>query len=243
MDIKEKIANIVKQAGLDENSTLVEDIEKLVSTGIESKVAAEKAKLEEDVKAQIEILAEDTAQRIQDAKEEGKLLAEQKIEYIADKFVQENKQQLVMTEEYHRMQKTVDAIKSAFVDIDFGSEKDLEIRRLQEDRDSVIADYANIKQQYFQQQCYLEFNTLTEDLTDIEKEKVKNIINHASYNSIDEYKSIVEDVKENIKKDDKKGDDSDDKEGKKGCDGKKEPKNLNEDLQVSPHMNAYLAVI
>ena len=249
MDLKEKLAEMVKQLGLDENTTLVEDINAMVSTAIEVAVSTEKQKLEEDIKLQIETLAEDTAKKIVEARAEGELLAEEKISYLADKFVADHKDQLVMTEEYHRMQQTVNRIKDAFVDIDFGTEKDQEIRTLQEERDRVISDYAKLKTALFKEQCETAFGQLTEDLTDIGKEKVKSIIVHANYNTIDEFKTIVEEVKNSVEKDDDDDDDDDDdknKDGKKG--GEKEPKNkpkdtLAEDSIPQSVMQAYLSAL
>lgn len=248
MELKEKIAGIVQQLGI-ENTTLVEDINAMVQTAIEVAVATEKQKLEEDVKLQIETLAEETAQRIADAKAEGELLAEDKISYLADKFVADHKDQLVMTEEYHRMQQTVNRIKEAFVDIDFGTEKDQEIRALQEERDRVIADYANIKRELFAEQCESAFGQLTEDLTDIGREKVKSIIAHANYSTIDEYKTIVEEIKDKVEKDDKgEGNDENDngkKDPKKideGCKDKSKTK-LTEDSIPAAIMQAYLSAV
>lgn len=127
-------------------------------------------------------------------------------DYAIEEFITENKERFVETEEYARMKGTFEYVKEAFERNAFVVQDDVETVELQESLKESTKQYeslfedlslANEELDNLKKEMILE--RATADLAETQKEKVSELLEAVSFDSIDEYKDGVAMIVEQAK--------------------------------------------
>lgn len=120
-------------------------------------------------------------------------------EYVVEKFIEDNRQALVEGQEYSRMKSVFESIKSAFegaeyelVQVDKSSEHDAALQEAKSSYNSLYDKYQAVLKENEEMQYAMVFESLTKDLADTQKEKIKALIEHVSFVDVAEFKRGVE---------------------------------------------------
>lgn len=120
-------------------------------------------------------------------------------EYVVEKFIEDNKQTLVESDEYARMKNVFESIKGAFEGAYFQltpTDKTVELEgKLQEAKDSfneLFGKYQTLIKENEEMQYAMIFESLTKDLADTQKEKLKTLVENVSFDGPAEFKRGVE---------------------------------------------------
>jgi hypothetical protein len=126
-------------------------------------------------------------------------------DYVVEGFVEENRQRLVETEEYNRMASVLKTIRSAFEDNYFSLShepaNEKATRELTEARDAyntLFEQHRVLKRQIAEYDVYVEqhnrksiFEELTRDLAQTQVEKIAKLLEKATFDSEEAYKSGI----------------------------------------------------
>lgn len=120
-------------------------------------------------------------------------------EYVVEKFIEDNKQTLVESDEYARMKSTFNTIKEAFegaffqlTPTDKTVELEGELKEAKDQYNEIFGKYKAVVAENEEMQFAMVFESLTKDLADTQKEKLKALIEHVSFDSVAEFKRGVE---------------------------------------------------
>lgn len=121
-------------------------------------------------------------------------------EYVVEKFIEDNKQTLVESDEYSRMKSVFASIKEAFeaAHFDLAPPTDgvAEVEgKLQEAKDAyndVFTKYQAVVAENEEMQYAMIFEHLTAGLADTQKEKLKTLVENVSFEGVAEFKRGVE---------------------------------------------------
>ena len=121
-------------------------------------------------------------------------------EYVVEKFIEDNKQTLVESDEYSRMKSVFATIKEAFeaahFDLTPPADEVTEIEgKLEEAKgayNDVFTKYQAVVAENEEMQFAMIFEHLTKDLADTQKEKLKTLVENVSFEGVAEFKRGVE---------------------------------------------------
>lgn len=120
-------------------------------------------------------------------------------EYVVEKFIEDNKQTLVESNEYARMKSTFETIKEAFEGAFFQLTPTDETKKLEGELQEAKSQYnevfgklQTVMAENEEMQFAMIFESLTKDLADTQKEKLKALVEHVSFDSVAEFKRGVE---------------------------------------------------
>lgn len=127
-------------------------------------------------------------------------------DYAVEQFITENKERFVETEEYARMKSAFEYIKEAFEKNAFNVREDVAVVELQENLAESTRQYEALFEDL--NAARTELNTInrtlileraTADLADTQKEKVNELLEAVSFETLDEYKDGVAMIVEQAK--------------------------------------------
>ncbi len=124
--------------------------------------------------------------------------------YVVEKFVDEHKSALLEENEYNRMKKIFEEIKTSFEHNQFKLneiapiDNNVELEESTKAYNELYGEFMNVKKQYEDMQFSMLFENMTRDLTDTQKERINKLIKNVSFSSIDEFKRGVELMVEEI---------------------------------------------
>ena len=192
-------------------------VEGVINEGVEAAVEEAKKTVTEELQPkidelteQVQAMTESHAEEISKISESANAYAEyvvdemtakidQYAEYVVEKFIEDNKVALIEAEEYARMKETFSQIKSVFeaqyFDLqptDQTVELQSEIDSLRGEYDSLFAEHTAAKDDINEMRHAIVFESLTRDLAETQKEKVKTLVENVSFDSIGEFKKGVE---------------------------------------------------
>lgn len=120
-------------------------------------------------------------------------------EYVVEKFIEDNKQTLVESDEYNRMKTVFESIKLAFegahfalVPTDTTSELEASLAEVRESYNGLCIDHEALKKENTEMQFAMVFESLTSDLAETQKEKLKALVENVSFTDVSEFKRGVE---------------------------------------------------
>lgn len=127
-------------------------------------------------------------------------------DYAIEEFITENKERFVETEEYARMKGTFEYVKEAFERNAFVVQDDVATVELQESLkestkqyESLFEDLSLAKEELDNLKKEMILERATADLAETQKEKVSELLEAVSFDSIDEYKDGVAMIVEQAK--------------------------------------------
>lgn len=127
-------------------------------------------------------------------------------DYAVEQFITENKERFVETEEYARMKSAFDYIKESFEKNGFNVREDVAVVELQEalsestaQYESLFEDLAVAREQLEKMERTLILERATADLAETQKEKVNELLEAVSFDSIEEYNTGVAMIVEQAK--------------------------------------------
>lgn len=127
-------------------------------------------------------------------------------EFAVEEFIAENKERFVETEEYARIKSAFDYIKEAFEKNGFNVQEDAQVVELQESLQDSTAKYESLfedlsaaKEELNNLNRTLILERAVADLADTQKEKVNELLETVSFDSIEEYKDGVAMIVEQAK--------------------------------------------
>ncbi|WVW76914.1 head scaffolding protein [Stenotrophomonas phage vB_SmaM_Bhz51] len=234
MNINENLKALGEKLGLDEEAvTALAEAFDAACSEAEAKAgethAAEIAALNEAHEAEIkELKAEANAygERIyENTLEETKQITQAAV----DEFIAENKEQFVTTEKYARLQESFEGLKTALEEVGFTLNENRQVEELQSQLAEANRAYEDTLSELNESRKAIEgleraalFESHTKDLSDLQREKLKTLMENVNADSSEDYVNSIELLSEQVKlQEDKKEDDEDDKE-KKSDEGKKE---------------------
>lgn len=231
MSYKEQISQLAEKLGVDE--AVVTEIGAIVESAIAKGIEARETELVE----QVEQAAREAAQMVAEHRTAIEAEVKAQAEAVAKQFVAENRERFVRAEQYDNMVQFVDQIKEAFAVAGIGTDNLDKVSALQE-------EVATLKQQLSEAQDVAETaeagNMLRAmiaeaNLSLLQQDRVGALLKHTKPDNLVEFRSIVEHIISEVKKDDE-GDDGDDNKDpdEKPKDKSKEP--------VSERMQRYLQV-
>lgn len=231
MSYKEQISQLAEKLGVDE--AVVTEIGAIVESAIAKGIEARETELVE----QVEQAAREAAQMVAEQRTAIEAEVKAQAEAVAKQFVAENRERFVQTEQYDNMVQFVDQIKEAFAVAGIGTDNLDKVSALQE-------EVATLKQQLSEAQDVAETaeagNMLRAmiaeaNLSLLQQDRVGALLKHTKPDNLAEFRSIVEHIISEVKKDDEGDDGDDDKDpDDKPKDKPKEP--------VSERMQRYLQV-
>lgn len=127
-------------------------------------------------------------------------------DYAVEQFITENKERFVETEEYARMRSAFDFIKEAFEKNAFDVREDVAVVELQESLaestrqyESLFEDMSLAREELDTLKRELILERATADLADTQKEKVNELLESVSFDSLEEYTDGVSMIVEQAK--------------------------------------------
>lgn len=128
--------------------------------------------------------------------------------YVVEKFVNENKAALIEQNEYDRMKKLFENVKTAFEHNSFKLNEEIEVpkdtsleTKLKESLEAyneLYGEFAEVKKNFEEMQYSMVFENVTKDLADTQKERVNKLVKNVSFSSISEFQRGVELMVEEI---------------------------------------------
>lgn len=184
--IKDKVDAAIAESAEQHDTALAE-----LKTQIESMTAEHTAQV-----ASIQEKADEYAQYVvQEMTEKVEAYAE----YVVEKFIEDNKQALQEGQEYARMQGVFESVKSAFEQAGFEltqvDKTDEHTAALEEARatyNELFTKHQSVLKENEEMQFAMVFESLTKDLADTQKEKLKSLIESVSFEGVAEFKRGVE---------------------------------------------------
>lgn len=192
--------------------TLVE-MKVLISALIEEKIA----KKDQEIKTLKEGFEAEKAELVSQSEENEKTIynelsekAEEYSKYVVDKFMEENKEKLIEGDEYNRMKNVFTKVKALFEDNFFSLNVDeavsREIETLNEQIESQKQEFSELFEQFITLKDELEnlqfanlFESETKDLPDTQRETISKLLEHITCKDLNEYKSAVNLLIEQVK--------------------------------------------
>ena len=120
-------------------------------------------------------------------------------EYVVEKFIEDNQQALQEGQEYARMQSVFESVKSAFEQagyeltaVDKSAEHDAAIAEAKASYNELFDKHQKLIKENEEMQYAMVFESLTKDLADTQKEKLKSLIESVSFEGVSEFKRGVE---------------------------------------------------
>lgn len=221
---------------LKEGVTLDEQNVGQLNEMFEQVIVTERIKLTEAKDAEIAALNEQHVKALEDATVMANARIDEAIDVAVDKFIAESEDRFVQTDEFARMKKLFEAVKSVFEENAFALNENAAteaaealLNEHREDYDTLFERHMSLKDENAALAAELEiakraiiFEKMTADLTDTQRERVGALVENVEFDATDEFvtglKLIVEMEK---KKDDEYGkgksdndDDDDDDEEK-----------------------------
>jgi len=127
-------------------------------------------------------------------------------DYAVEQFITENKEKFVATEEYARMKSAFDYIKEAFEKNAFPVSEDVAVTELQESLnestrqyESLFEDLAVAREELDTLKRELILERATAELAETQKEKVNELLEAVSFDSLEEFKDGVAMIVEQTK--------------------------------------------
>lgn len=227
MDITEEIKKLLGDLGLSED--MVTRLKVMVEKAVHERSETIITNLQEELEFVKEKAEEYAAMISEKAQEYGDMIAEEKdaeidslkesaqaygdyiteelatkiegyADYVVEKFITDNRKQLVESQEYARMLAVFSEIKEAFESKAFLiSENDSQVSELNKKLNETTTAYNTLFEEHVAMKNRLAgleqeslFESLTSTLADTQRDKVKRIINTMTFASRDEYKRAVE---------------------------------------------------
>ena len=188
--INEKVEAAVeetKKTVAEELQPKIDALTEQVAT-LETTHAEELAKISESANAYAEYVVSEMTSKI-----------DTYAEYVVERFIEDNKTALIEAEEYARMKETFSKIKAVFeeqyfdlVPTDRTSELEEQVAKVKGEYDSLFTELTEAKKENDEMRHAIVFESLTRDLAETQKEKVKTLIENVSFDSIGEFKKGVE---------------------------------------------------
>lgn len=212
---KETLQELIGESEVSEDTLLKIKmmVENTIAEKVEAATSEMKAAHEQEVtglKTQLEEAEEAHKEEVTDLMEKANQYAQyvvtemtEKIdsyaEYVVEKFIQDNKTTLVESDEYNRMKSVFEKVKAVFAESYFDivpSDKTVEIEaKLTEARgayNEVFNQLQDLKKTNEEMQYAMVFETLTKDLAETQKEKLKALVENVTFESVAEFQRGVE---------------------------------------------------
>ena len=224
MDYKEQIAQLAEKLGV-EQSVVTE-----IGAIVEGAIAAGIQSREQELTEQVEAAAREAAQMVAEHRQAMEAEVKAQAEAVARQFVTENRERFVQTEAYDNMCQFVDQIKEAFAVAGIGPDNLDKVTALQEQVAELQHQLKESQDQVDTANASTMLRSMISEagLSMYQQERVCGLLKHTRPETLDEFRSIVENIISEVKDEDD-DDKDDDKEDKKP--GKKD---------VSERMQAYL---
>lgn len=225
---------------LKEGVTLDEQNVGQLTEMFEQAIVAERIKLTESKDAEIAALNEQHAKALEDANVMANARIDEAIDVAVDKFIAESEDRFVQADEFARMKKLFEAVKSVFEQNAFALNEQAAAEQAaavlaehREDYDALFERHMTLKDENAAIALELEtakraiiFEKATAELTDTQRERVGDLVENVEFDTTDEFvtglKLIVE--MEKKKSDDKDADDKDDGDDGDDADDKEKDK-------------------
>lgn len=132
-------------------------------------------------------------------------IVNEQAEYAAQKFIEENKERLVETEQFKRMQGAFEAVLEAFESHGFNVNKNAAIDKAQalvEERskayDELFEEMKSLKSDLQSAQRQIVFMERTRDLAETQIEAAKNLLESVEFNSQEEFQQGLDLIIESV---------------------------------------------
>lgn len=189
-----------------EKNTEEKDAEK--AAALEEKEAElEAAKKEvEKAKAEKEEAIAKADKAVADAKEELDKRVDEAVQAAAERILAESREQFIALDRLTRTEKALEAIKTAFETNGFSLNENFELDRSKEELERVTqlleaaqAHAADLEAALLISQCSVVLKEMTEDLAATQREKVEALAESVEVSSVEEYRSAVALIVEQVK--------------------------------------------
>lgn len=216
MDYKQQIAEMATKLGVD--ASVVSEISVLVEAAIAKGVEAKEA----EIKTQVETAAKEAAQQVVEARIAMEAEMKSQAELLAEQFVEENKQRFVQTEKYDAMVRVFEQIKEAFSGIVLDDNSRETIAQLSEEINTLKEQNAQLLEAAETAECVTILSTKLNEskLTDVQKDRVKSLLEFTSPENPAQFGAIVTRLIEEVEDKEDKDDNKEDKESSKDGDDK-----------------------
>lgn len=171
----------------------------------EAEVAAAK-KEAEDAKAEKDKAIDKADKAVADAKEEAEKRVDEAVAAAAERILTESRDQFVALDRLTRTEKALESIKSAFEVNGFSLNESAELDQTKESLDRATqaleeskAHIADLEASLLISQCSVVLNEMTSDLAATQREKVEALAEAVEVSSVEEYKSAVTLIVEQVK--------------------------------------------
>lgn len=171
----------------------------------EAEVAAAK-KEAEDAKAEKEEAVAKADKAVADAKEESEKRVDEAVAAAAERILAESRDQFVALDRLDRTEKALNSIKSAFEANGFSLNESLELDQSKEALEQTTqaleeakARAADLETALLISQCAVALHEMTADLADTQREKVEVMAEAVEVSSVEEYRSAVALIVEQVK--------------------------------------------
>lgn len=170
----------------------------LFEAAVANHVSLEVARIEEEFEAKVE-------EQVSESVEELHSQVESYIDYVADKWVEENKVALESNYRSEMTENFINGLKKLFEEnyvevpeekVDLIGEMEERVRQLEESLEETEAENIRLSQQLHESQLTEAFDDITEDLVDTQVEKFRALAESLSYDNVEEYRAKLEIIKE-----------------------------------------------
>lgn len=244
--LNEQIKSLLGEDTISEDTAqaLVSLIEAAIEKAVSDKAAEKDAEKEEAlkekadeieaVKAEKEEAIAKADQAVKDAKDEVEKRVDEAIAQATERFLTESKEQFVALDRLNRTEKALEAIKGAFEINGFTLNENLELDQTKARLEEAVAELETAKARsldlevsLLSAQCSAALTEATADLAETQKEKVSALVEGVEVSTIEEYRSAIEMIVEQVK----------------SADQGSAPVVLEEGKQVDARMKAVLALL
>ncbi len=183
--LEEKIKAKVEEELEDEKKKCADEVKQVTEMAEAYKQYAEQ-KIEE-IKQQF---AEQEELKIQEMNEKINAYAD----FIVEKFIREKEQQFVETNEYKRIKAIFEKFKAIFEQAGFelnnpvSIQENAELKELKENYNTLFEKYCLLERENENMQYAIIFEETTRNLAEIQKEKIRSLIEHVSFDNVNEFK-------------------------------------------------------
>lgn len=206
MNINEEIQGLLEGVELTEESItkLKLMVEKAVQ-GRTEKLTEELEAAKREVESKESMMEEQVEELVEGRVQKVCEKVDSYANHVVESFIQENKAALIEHAEYEKMKNVVNTIKSAFEEGMFALSEDTAHTELQSRYDEMnealneaLNDNLELRTKLNEQECAMEFNRLTANLADTQKEKVAKLIENITFDDVQEFTRAVKLVVEEI---------------------------------------------
>ena len=221
MNIKETFSSLLP--GVDISDEFVTKLTASIESTVAQRVVEETQSIQEKANKEIAKIKEDSAEykkyadeQIKEVSEKANAYAEYVVaemtnkvddycEYVVEKFVKDNKDQLVESAQYAKMVKVINTIKEAFESNFYqlnpepaGKNLEDQLTESKKAFNDLFEEHRVLKKQISDYSAYVDsenrkniFNRLTEGMADTQKERLERLVEKTRFEDLEDYQSGV----------------------------------------------------